>query len=196
MVAPGTYSVEAFSVADGKEESLGDATEFEVESIMKPSLKMQDREKLIAFMKEAGLMANKVSAASSVLNEREEQLTSLIRAISNHPDGTVELVAKANDLQKRLADYKIQLSGDDMRDDKWMMTVPGISSRIRGAVFGGMRGTYGLTKSAKEQYKIGVEEFEEIKVDLFKLLDEELEAFEDEVDEAGIPWTQGRDLPK
>ena len=38
--------------------------------------------------------------------------------------------------------------------------------------------------------------FEEIQGDLFKLLDEELEAFEEEVDAAGIPWTPGRDLPK
>jgi formiminotetrahydrofolate cyclodeaminase len=59
-----------------------------------------------------------------------------------------------------------------------------------------MRGTYGITKAAKEQYKIGVEEFEEIQDDLFKLLHEEIEAFEDEVDEAGVPWTKGRDLPK
>ena len=196
MVAPGTYSAEAFKVADGKEESLGNATEFEVESIMKPTLKMQNRKKVIAFLKEAGLMANKVSAASSVLSERDEQLGELIRTINSHPNGTAELVAKANDLQKRLSDYKIKLRGDDMKDDKWMMTVPGISSRIRGAMFSGMRSTYGITKAAKEQYKIGVEEFEEIQEDLFKLLDEELEAFEDEVDAAGIPWTKGRDLPK
>ena len=196
MVAPGTYSVEAFSVIDGKEESLGDALSFEVESIMEPTLKMQDRKEVIAYMKEAGLMANKISAASSVLNDREEQLGNLIQTISSHPDGTVELVEKANALKKRLSDYKLKLNGDDMKSDKWMRTVPGISSRIRGALFGSMRGTYGPTKAAKEQYDIGVEEFEEIKDDLFKLLDEELEAFEDEVDEAGIPWTPGRDLPE
>ena len=141
-------------------------------------------------------MANKISAASSVLNDREEQLGNLIQTISNHPDGSVELVEKANALKKRLSDYKLKLNGDDMKSDKWMRTVPGISSRIRGALFGSMRGTYGPTKAAKEQYDIGVEEFEEIKDDLFKLLDEELEAFEDEVDEAGIPWTPGRDLPE
>ena len=196
MVAPGTYSAEAFKVADGKEESLGEAIEFELESIMKPSLKMQDREKLIAFVKEASLMSNKISAASTVLGERDDQLGELIQTISSHPNGTAELVAKANGLKKRLSDYKIKLSGDEMKNDKWMRTVPGISSRIRGVIFGSMRGTYGITKAAKEQYKIGVEEFEEIQGDLFKLLDEELEAFEDEVDEAGIPWTQGRDLPE
>ena len=163
---------------------------------MKPTLEPQDRKEVIAFLEEVGLMSNKVSAASSVLGEREEQLTGLISTIRNHPKGTAELVAKANELKKRLSDYKLKLNGDDLADEKWMMTVPGISSRIRGAMFGGMSGTYGITKATKEQYEIGVKEFEEIRGDLFKLLDEELEAFEDEVDEAGIPWTKGRDLPK
>ena len=196
MVAPGKYSVEAFKVADGKEESLGDAVEFDVESIMKPSLETQDREEVIAYLKEVGLFSNKVSAASSVLDDRVEQIGNLIQTIGSHPNGTAELVQKANDLNKRLADYKLKLSGDDLKTAKWMRTVPGIRSRISGAMFGGMRGTYGLTKAAKEQYEIGVEEFGEIEGDLFKLLDEEIEAFEDEVDEAGIPWTEGRDLPE
>ena len=59
-----------------------------------------------------------------------------------------------------------------------------------------MSGTYGITKTAKQQYRIGVEQFESIEKDLFRLLDNEIEAFEDAVDKAGIPWTPGRDLPK
>ena len=60
----------------------------------------------------------------------------------------------------------------------------------------GMSGTHGITKTAKQQYRIGVEQFESIEKELFRLLDKEIEAFEDEVDKAGIPWTSGRDLPK
>ena len=196
MVAPGTYSVEAFRVADGKEESLGEAVEFEVESIVKPTLEMQDREEVIAFTKEAGLMMNKMMAISSTLGDRIDQVDGLIGTIRNHPSGTAELVAKANDLKKRLSDYNRQLSGDEIKSAKWIMAEPGIQSRIRGAIFGSMRGTYGITKAAKEQYWIGVEQFSEIEDGLVKLIEDEMEAFEDEVDEAGIPWTEGRDLPE
>ncbi|QEG24377.1 VPS10 domain-containing protein [Mariniblastus fucicola] len=196
MVAPGTYSAEAFRVADGEEESLGDAVEFEVESIVDPTLEMQDRGELIAFLQEAGLMSNKVSAASSVLSERDDQIGSLISTIRNHPKGTPDLVKKATEFKERLADYRLKINGDDIKSELWMMAEPGIRSRVSSGLFGGMRGTYGITKAAKEQYEIGVEQFEEIEEDLFKLLDEELEAFEDEVDEAGIPWTPGRDLPE
>ena len=196
MVAPGTYIAEPFQIADGKETSLAEPVEFEVESISQPTIKGQNRKTVIAFIKEAGLMANKISAARTVLGERQEQLTELVGAIQKHPQGTAELIAKATKLKKRLSDYKLQISGDDLKAEKWILSEPSIESRIRGALMSGMSGTHGITKTAKQQYRIGVEQFESIEKELFRLLDKEIEAFEDEVDKAGIPWTSGRDLPK
>ena len=60
MVAPGTYIAEPFQIADGKETSLAEPVEFEVESISQPTIKGQNRKTVIAFIKEAGLMANKI----------------------------------------------------------------------------------------------------------------------------------------
>ena len=196
MVAPGTYVAEAFQIVDGKETSLADPQKFEVESISQPTLKGQNRKNVIAFVKEAGLMANKVSAARSVLGERQEQLSELLEMIQKHPRGTAELITKASKLKKRLSDYKRQISGDELKAEKWILGEPSIESRVRGALMNGMSGTYGITKTARQQYRIGVKQFESIEEQLFQLLDSEIEAFEDQVDEAGIPWTRGRDLPK
>ena len=113
-----------------------------------------------------------------------------------HPQGTAELIGKATKLKKRLSDYKLKISGDDLKAEKWIRSEPSIESRIRGALISGASGTHGFTKTAKQQYRIGVEQFESIEKELFELLDDEIEAFEDEVDKAGIPWTPGRDLPK
>ena len=63
-------------------------------------------------------------------------------------------------------------------------------------MFSAVGGTHGPTKAAREQFEIGAEQFGEIEEDLFKLLDEELEAFEKKLDKADIPWTPGRDLPE
>ena len=196
MVAPGTYTAEPFQVVDGEETSLAKPMKFEVESISNPTIKPQNRKAVIAFFKKAGLMANKVSAASSVLKERQEQLSGLLETIQKHPQGTAKLIAKATELKKRLAEYKLAISGDDLKAEKWILSEPSIESRIRGALMSAMSGTYGITKTAKQQYRIGVEQFKSIEKDLFRLLDNEIEAFEDAVDKAGIPWTPGRDLPK
>ena len=196
MVAPGTYVAEPFQIVDGKETSLAKPVEFEVESISQPTIEGQDRETLIDFVKEAGLMANKISAARSVLGERQEQLSKLMETIQKHPQGTAELIGKATELKKRLSDYKLKISGDNLKAEKWIRSEPSIESRIRGALMSGTSGTHGFTKTAKQQYRIGVEQFEGIEEELFELLDDEIEAFEDEVDKAGIPWTPGRALPK
>jgi hypothetical protein len=196
MVAPGTYSAEAFKVVGAEETSLGDPVSFEVESIVDPTLEPQDRKEVFAFVEEIGLFMNKLTAISSTLGDRIEQIDGLIRAIDGHPKGTAKLLAEANEIKKRLSDYRRKLSGDPLKSERWMMQEPGISSRVRSAMFSAMSGTYGPTKTAKEQFQIGVESFGEIEADLVQLIDEEMEAFEDSVDEAGIPWTTGRDLPE
>ena len=192
MVAPGTYQAQAFKYADGKAEKLGEATEFKIESIVKPTLEPHDRAEVIAFIREMGLYANKTSAASSDLGERLEQIDGLISTLSDHPKGTPALIATATKLKRRMESFQRQLRGDQEKDDRWVMIEPGILSRLRGALFGSVRGTHGPTKSTREQYQIGKEQFEAISDELHKLIHDEMEAFEKDVDAAGIPWTKGR----
>lgn len=195
MVAPGTYTVAAYKFVDGKAESLGDPTDFKVESIVQPTLPMQDRTEVIAFIKEMGLYVNKTYAASQQLNERVNQITELIALLKNHPKGTPELLAEAQTLKSRLDTFTRKLSGDDLKDARWVMTEPGITRRLQRAMFGSLRGTHGPTKTTKEQWAIGKEQYEEVEGDLLKLIGDEMEAFEKAVDEAGIPWTKGRHQP-
>ena len=196
MVAPGKYSVEAFKAVAGKEKSLGDPVKFEVESIMDPSVKPARRSQIIAFVREVGLFSNKLQATSSVLAERVEQLDGIVGILKSHPNGTEALLSTAVEYKKRLTDYRREIDGDSMKSARWIRAEPGIRSRIGQALSSATGGTQGPTQQARQQFKIGVEEFAEIEKDLYKLLDRELEAFEDKLDRADIPWTKGRDLPK
>lgn len=196
MVAPGTYTAEAFKVVGNEEKSLGDPIEFEVESIIDPTLDPKDRVETIAFVEEVGRVANRTMAVTSVLNERVEQIDELVGAVKRHPNGSAELVAEGLDFKKRLAAYQRKLGGDPIKAKRWMMDEPGINSRIRGAMFSAISGTYGPTETAIEQYEIGLEQFEEIEDDLRTLIEDELESYEEKLDEAGIPWTKGRKIPE
>ena len=194
MVAPGTYKAQAFKSTAGKSEALGDPVEFQIESIVKPTLEMPDRAKTIAFIKEMGLFANRTYAASVTLTERLKQITELATAIKNHPSGTAELLAQANGLKLRMEEFDRKLRGNRLKSARWVLAEPGINSRLQRAMFGSLRGTHGPTKTTREQFKIGQEQFKEIESDLLKLIGDEMEAFEKAVDKAGIPWTKGRDL--
>lgn len=196
MVAAGTYTATAFKSIEGETESLGEPTTFVVESIVKPTLELPDRSETIAYIKEMGLYANRTNAISTTLSERLAQINDLSNTIKNHPKGTSKLLADSRDLKLRMEDYQRKLRGNQNKTARWVMTEPGISSRLQRAMFDAMQGTHGPTKTGREQYKIGREQFEEIEADLLKLVGVEMEKFEKAVDAAGIPWTSGRTIPK
>lgn len=187
MVAPGTYKAQAYHFADGKAEKRGDEVEFKVESIIEPTLPMADREKVIAMVKEMGQYANRIYSASSKLEEQLEEVNELLATLKQHPKGTPELLATAQDLKKRMTILSRKLGGDDLKDERWAMAEPGISRRLQRALFSTMGGTHGPTATSNEQWEIGKEQFEEIEDELLKLIGEEFDAFEKLVDDAEVP---------
>ena len=91
-------------------------------------------------------------------------------------------------------DFDTALNGDDRKAEKWVLVEPGINGRLRTAFYGASRGTHGPTTTHREQWDIAVNQFNDIKGELVTLIDEEMEAFEDRLDDAGLPWTNGRDI--
>ncbi|MEL6109527.1 MAG: glycosyl hydrolase [Planctomycetota bacterium] len=195
MVAPGTYAAQAYRFEGGEATKLGEPVSFEVESIVEPNLPMQDRKEIIDSIREMGRFANRTFAASQRLAERTEQIADLIETIKTHPNGTPALLSDALKLQHRLEVFERMLSGDQSKDDRWVMIEPGINQRLQRAFFGMIRGTHGPTKTTKEQWEIATEQWSEIEGDLLKLIGDEMEEFEEAVDGVGIPWTKGRQQP-
>ena len=87
------------------------------------------------------------------------------------------------------------IDGDDLRSSRFAEAVPSIGSRVRGALFGAIRGTQGPTETHRQQLEIARTEFADIREELKSLLEDELEEFEKKLDDAGIAWTTGRALP-
>jgi photosystem II stability/assembly factor-like uncharacterized protein len=192
LVAPGTYTAQAFKTADGTTEALSDPISFELESIIEPTLELPDRNEIIASVRTMGQLANTVYAVSATLNERQEQVQDLLAAIKEHPNGTAELISQGNDLTLRLGEYERKLTGDPLKSARWVQSEPGISSRLQRAMFSAASGTHGPTQTARDQFEIASQQFAEIKPGLLKLIGEEVEAFQQAADDAGIPWTSGR----
>ena len=80
-----------------------------------------------------------------------------------------------------------ELNGDELRDDRWAMTKPGINQRIGRALSSALSGTHGPTKEALEQYEIGKLQFNAIEPKIKKLLDKEVPALQGQIDAARIP---------
>jgi hypothetical protein len=69
----------------------------------------------------------------------------------------------------------------------------GIAGWLSGAI---VNGTHGPTGTHREQYRIARRLFGGLYPDLQQLVETDLPALEARLEEAGVPWTTGRALPR
>ena len=187
MVAPGTYTAQAFRVTAGESKAIGNETTFELESIVEPTLPLPDRNNLFAQLKSMGTVANRAQLLDRELDETLEELTDIIRTLKDHPNGTVKLLVEAQQLEQRLQNFSRDLNGDELKDDRWAMTRPGIRQRLSRALYSAMSGTSGPTGGAIEQFQIGKEQFESLEPNLTEALNQDFKRFEKALSTANIP---------
>ncbi len=195
LVVPGIYSIQGFKLDDSKVTELGPRREIEVVSIVKPSLAAQKREDVIAFHQQAAKLSDAVSAASNSLATAIEQMTEIRAAIASSPAGTPEIAKAARNLELALKKAEKELNGDSIRSAKYEQTVPSIGSRVRNALSGAVGNTYGVTQTQKDQLNIAKTEFGTVLGGLRDLLEVDMKLFEQQLNDAGIPWTTGRPIP-
>ena len=187
IVAPGTYSAQAYRSEGDSTVAIGNKVEFELESIVSPTLPIGDRNDVIKQLKQMGGVANRAQLMNRRLSDRLSDVSSLISRIKDHPRGTAKLLDQAQKLQSELETFNRMLNGDELADGRWAMTKPGISRRISNAIYSAASGTYGPTKTALEQFKIGKRQFEKMEPKLKKLLDQQFKSLQTAIDTAQIP---------
>lgn len=195
LCSPGTYFVQAFKSADDEISELNEKSEFEVKSIVEPTLPIQDRDEVIAFLDEANRLRNAVQASSQAINKSLEELDEVQKAIKNSPKGTVELMQEARELELAIKKAQRALTGDETRESRFIETGPSIMGRLGMIMWGSRGSTYGPTKTHREQYDIAKELFGESVGEIKKLVEEDMPALRGKLDEAEIPWTTGRPIP-
>ena len=123
-----------------------------------------------------------------------EQLGEMRSVLRRSPLGTPELIKEARDLEVALKAVDTKLNGDAVKEAKYEQTVPTVGGRLRNALFGAMRNTYGITGTQREQAEIAKAEFAELSGEVQQLL-EQVRSFGEKLDQAGLPWTPGRAIP-
>ena len=187
LVAPGTYSAQAYRSIGPEATALGNEVEFELESIVNPSLPLPDRKEILSRIEQIGLVANRAQSLNRKLGERLEEVTRLVSRLKNSPRAAAELVDQAQRLLGRMEAVDRQMNGDELKDDRWARSKPGINQRISRALSSAASGTHGPTESDLQQYEIGKQQFEEIEPTLKELLNRDFEALESAIETANIP---------
>ena len=95
----------------------------------------------------------------------------------------------------KLMDVMEKFNGDPTKSRRNESAYPGFASRIRTMTFGAMGSYEGPTGTHRGQYDIIESEFEEALTTLNEILETDVPALRQKLDDAGAPWTPGRKIP-
>ncbi|MEM7782988.1 MAG: glycosyl hydrolase [Planctomycetota bacterium] len=195
LVPPGQYSAQAIKVHGGEMKKLGNAQNFELVSIVDSSLEEQDYIAKTKYLGKIAKLQDSIQAVSNSVNQAQERLSEIRTLIQNHPKSDSSLLKTYREVEMALKKLDQSLSGNQMMEDRSEQTVPTVGARVSNVVYGSMRNTYGFTETQKEQIEIAKEEFGAISEQAKKVLEIDMKLFEEQLDDAGIPWTRGRAIP-
>jgi photosystem II stability/assembly factor-like uncharacterized protein len=195
MVVPGHYTVELTVRREGELATLGGGQAFDTVPLGLATLPAEDLTGLLAFQKKTGRLQRVVLAAREVSEETAERLRYVRKALDDTPGDTGALADRARELERRLADLRVLLTGDETVKRNFEPVSPSIVERVQRAVRAHWTTTSAATGTHRREYDIAAGAFKPVLADLRALVEADLPRLESEMDAAGSPWTPGRALP-
>jgi len=194
LVVPGRFSVSLAKRVKGVLTPLGQAQDFQVESLGLNSLGEKDRKALLAFQAQAGKLQRAVMGTRNVVTEALRSLTFIKKALTDTPEAGPELSATALALEGKLKDALIVLLGEPVKTKRRFLE-PQIN-RLQQRINIQVDTTFPVTKTALRNYEIAADGFTALRATLKQLLEIELPALQKQMEKANAPWTPGRGLPE
>jgi len=195
MVAPGTYTVELAKRIDGVVTALTEPQSFDVVRMREGTLDGAEPAETVAFWKRLSAMQRRVSAANQVISEAREKVDALGTALARSTAPAGELDAELHAVSQRLYAIEEQLQGKQSLTELNEAQGPTISQRLFVAMIGTGRSTYGPTPTHERSLEIAEQQFEQVRADLNRLVEQRIPALEDALFDAGAPWTPGSPVP-
>lgn len=191
-VVPGTYKVTMSKNVKGVITELAGPIDIKIKALHNQTLAINDRNELIAFKKKAVELNGVIGNVSSTLRELQKKIdpwkaaTKVIRG-----QEAIDLLADVVDLEKKLKEVNIMMSGDPDLRSLDMDADVGIRSRSRRAIFGVLGNISDIPGSAKQQYEFASKLLTPI-YSKTKALVKEFDAMDKKMGDVGAPLTPGR----
>jgi len=148
---------------------------------------------VVAFQQQTSHLQRAVMGTSSLIGETLARVQALRRALNDAPSATDAMMRDARNVEARLRDLQIALSGDPTMSRRSEPTPPSLLSRLNGITNSLWSNTLSEpTQTNRRQYEIVASEFEKILAQTRPLIETELKRVEEQAEAAGVPWTPGR----
>jgi photosystem II stability/assembly factor-like uncharacterized protein len=196
LAAPGSYSVSLATLRDGAVTDLGESVTFDVVPLRRRGLVGAPPDAVASFLEDVAELERRAGGTRSVMSEAEARLQAIRGALERSTTPHAELDARALDLARRVQALSQTFGGNDLRAQYGDPGPATIQGRISTVAFGNTFSTYGPTPMHLRQLEIARQELDELAATLDGIVSGELPALEADLDAAGVPWSQGRGVPR
>ncbi|GJM35356.1 MAG: hypothetical protein DHS20C18_43570 [Saprospiraceae bacterium] len=192
LVKPGNYTVTMATYIDGIIKEVAQPVTFTVKPLNNTVLPADDRLAKVAFQREVEELSRSIEGAQHMIREVDNKLRYIREAIKLVEKPMNELATAANNIELKLNDIKRRLNGDPVKATLDIGEPPTPGTRIGWIGYEQKYSTSTATKTHRDSYAVAKEEFEPILKDLQKLVEQDLNRLEQQLEDADAPYTPGR----
>ncbi|MCH8193596.1 MAG: hypothetical protein IIA65_06225 [Planctomycetes bacterium] len=195
LVTPGQYTVQAQKRYRGEVTTLGAAQTFEVRPLQEGIRKQAEREEDLAYYQQVAALQRTIRGAAGKTEEVLEQLMDIKRALGQSDKDHSDLRQETRRLELKLQGLNRSLVGGSIKSRHNEPAPISISRRIRSAM-STADSSFGPTQTQRQDFHIAQAEFDAIQAEIRKCIDEDYPDLQNALEDAKLPWTSGRPLPK
>jgi len=194
LAVPGDYTVSLATRVNGVLTETGLQTPIHVELMRQNSLATASPAEVVAFGRRLDNLMREAEGADSAIKSLLTELSAVKQTLVRS-DAPAGLRTQARNMELRVLDLQLKLSGDEVRDLNGDPGQVPVNRRIGVARMGTAFSSYGPTPTHLRSLEIGEREFAGIKTALDNIFGTELPALRKALNDAGVPWTPGRGVP-
>ncbi|UCC31983.1 MAG: hypothetical protein JSU86_06825, partial [Phycisphaerales bacterium] len=196
LVAPGTYTVHLAKRREGKWTDLGKSQTFKVVPLRDGgTIPGMTPEEYAEFVRDYAAVMRSVGGVRSVLRDTADRLKAIRQTLDRSTVSDPKLGEQVRDMERRIAAMRETLEGSRQRSEASDPGPVSINRRLN-VVRGSVGSTlHGPTAMHREAYSIAKRQVVGLKKELDQLVETELPDLERRLDESGVPWTPGRNIP-
>ncbi len=191
-VPPGTYSVSMSKMVDGVITPLTGKKTFQVKLLENQTLPTADQGEKASFMKKAYALNTAINAAVQITGDMQSRLSDIRQTLMQSPVESADILKKIEALDQEISGIMMQFNGSPLRIARQDLTEPTLRGRIGFVLYATAGSTHGVTGSQREQFGIAENQFKPLLEQIRQLSQQAFPELEKMLDEAGVPWTEGR----
>ncbi|MCB1583078.1 MAG: hypothetical protein KDI92_08440 [Xanthomonadales bacterium] len=191
LVIPGKYQATLMKRQNSEVTALSEAKSFSLKSLANSPEISANPAVVLAFKLELAELQRKTTGASAKLDEMENRIKHLFKAVDMSVTPNQKAAQEIRDIAGRVRDLKVKLHGDSTITSRQEAAPWSISMRV-GSLYGGLlESQANIPGNYRTSMKIAQSELATT-LKTMHMIEADLQAFEEEAEENGLPWTPGR----